>query len=165
MQLTLHSRIRLGLLKLCNQVFILGRGSIFNLCGTWFSNTMIPYYVFILSLTHPNRTDLQMPFFINSNESPSSINVELGFSNIFYCIVYIISQFNLIFFLKRMQTGALLLDGGTLNYFGKPIPINLIVAVVAEVVLLGGAEYYRITNGLVCIFLSYHCYQNLTTIH
>lgn len=46
------------------------------------------------------------------------------------------------------KTGALLLDGGTLNYFGKPIPINLIVAVVAEVVLLGGAEYYRITNGL-----------------
>ncbi|MQK21516.1 hypothetical protein EI013_24360, partial [Escherichia coli] len=32
------------------------------------------------------------------------------------------------------KTGALLLDGGTLNYFGKPIPINLIVAVIAEVV-------------------------------
>ncbi|KAL1319192.1 hypothetical protein HN51_071494 [Arachis hypogaea] len=46
------------------------------------------------------------------------------------------------------KTGALLLDGGTLNYFGKPIPINLIVAVVAEIVLLGGAEYYRIINGL-----------------
>ncbi|OMO77539.1 Chlorophyll A-B binding protein, plant [Corchorus olitorius] len=46
------------------------------------------------------------------------------------------------------QTGALLLDGNTLNYFGKPIPINLIVAVAAEVVLVGGAEYYRIINGL-----------------
>lgn len=48
------------------------------------------------------------------------------------------------------QTGALLLDGNTLNYFGKSIPINLVVAVVAEIVLLGGAEYYRLTNGLVC---------------
>ncbi|KAK3038249.1 hypothetical protein RJ639_030858 [Escallonia herrerae] len=47
------------------------------------------------------------------------------------------------------KTGALLLDGNTLNYFGKSIPINLVVAVIAEVVLLGGAEYYRITNGLV----------------
>nr|GME20353.1 chlorophyll A-B binding protein CP26, chloroplastic [Ipomoea batatas] len=47
------------------------------------------------------------------------------------------------------KTGALLLDGNTLNYFGKNIPINLVVAVVAEVVLLGGAEYYRIINGLV----------------
>ncbi|WCJ29024.1 Chlorophyll a-b binding protein CP26 chloroplastic [Euphorbia peplus] len=46
------------------------------------------------------------------------------------------------------KTGALLLDGGTLNYFGNQLPINLVVAVVAEVVLLGGAEYYRITNGL-----------------
>ncbi|KAK6116707.1 hypothetical protein DH2020_049527 [Rehmannia glutinosa] len=46
------------------------------------------------------------------------------------------------------KTGALLLDGNTLNYFGKNIPINLVVAVVAEVVLLGGAEYYRIINGL-----------------
>ncbi|XP_057490804.1 chlorophyll a-b binding protein CP26, chloroplastic-like isoform X1 [Actinidia eriantha] len=46
------------------------------------------------------------------------------------------------------KTGALLLDGNTLNYFGKSIPINLIVAVIAEVVLVGGAEYYRITNGL-----------------
>ena len=51
-----------------------------------------------------------------------------------------------------MQTGALLLDGGTLNYFGKPIPINLIVAVIAEIVLVGGAEYYRIINGLVLTF-------------
>ncbi|RWW01989.1 hypothetical protein GW17_00034944 [Ensete ventricosum] len=47
-----------------------------------------------------------------------------------------------------LQTGALLLDGNTLNYFGKNIPINLVVAVVAEIVLLGGAEYYRIINGL-----------------
>ena len=57
--------------------------------------------------------------------------------------------------MELMQTGALLLDGGTLNYFGKPIPINLIVAVIAEIVLVGGAEYYRIINGLVCnIFLT-----------
>ncbi|PKU60859.1 Chlorophyll a-b binding protein CP26, chloroplastic [Dendrobium catenatum] len=45
-------------------------------------------------------------------------------------------------------TGALLLDGNTLNYFGKNIPINLVLAVAAEVILVGGAEYYRITNGL-----------------
>ncbi|XVF63473.1 hypothetical protein PTKIN_Ptkin09bG0089300 [Pterospermum kingtungense] len=47
------------------------------------------------------------------------------------------------------KTGALLLDGNTLNYFGKNIPINLVAAVIAEVVLVGGAEYYRIINGLV----------------
>nr|ABK23158.1 unknown [Picea sitchensis] len=46
------------------------------------------------------------------------------------------------------KTGALLLDGGTLSYFGASIPINLIAAVVAEVILVGGAEYYRATNGL-----------------
>uniref|UniRef100_A0A804KWW1 Chlorophyll a-b binding protein, chloroplastic n=1 Tax=Musa acuminata subsp. malaccensis TaxID=214687 RepID=A0A804KWW1_MUSAM len=46
------------------------------------------------------------------------------------------------------QTGALLLDGSTLNYFGKNIPINLVVAVIAEIVLVGGAEYFRIINGL-----------------
>lgn len=51
-----------------------------------------------------------------------------------------------------MQTGALLLDGNTLNYFGKNIPINLVVAVIAEVILVGGAEYYRIINGLVWWF-------------
>ena len=47
-----------------------------------------------------------------------------------------------------LQTGALLLDGNTLSYFGNSIPINLVVAVIAEVVLVGGAEYYRIINGL-----------------
>ncbi|CAL0333206.1 unnamed protein product [Lupinus luteus] len=46
------------------------------------------------------------------------------------------------------KTGALLLDGGMLNYFGKHIPINLVVAVAAEAALVGGAEYYRITNDL-----------------
>lgn len=46
------------------------------------------------------------------------------------------------------KTGALLLEGNTLNYFGANIPINLALAVIAEVVLVGGAEYYRITNGL-----------------
>jgi len=63
-----------------------------------------------------------------------------------------------------LQTGALLLDGNTLNYFGKNIPINLVLAVVAEVVLLGGAEYYRITNGLVHYSLvstfSYYSWEN-----
>ena len=54
------------------------------------------------------------------------------------------------------KTGALLLDGNTLNYFGKNIPINLILAVVAEVVLVGGAEYYRIINGLVGIYMINH---------
>ncbi|RAL43019.1 hypothetical protein DM860_009801 [Cuscuta australis] len=46
------------------------------------------------------------------------------------------------------KTGALLLDGNTLSYYGNNIPINLVVAVIAEVVLVGGAEYFRITNGL-----------------
>lgn len=44
------------------------------------------------------------------------------------------------------KTGALLLDGGTLKYFGANIPLNLIAAVIAEVVLVGGAEYFRIQN-------------------
>lgn len=55
----------------------------------------------------------------------------------------------------KLQTGALLLDGNTLNYFGKNIPINLAVAIVAEVVLVGGAEYYRIINGLVLYYESF----------
>jgi hypothetical protein len=38
------------------------------------------------------------------------------------------------------------LDGNTLSYFGANIPVNLAVAVIAEVVLVGGAEYYRSTN-------------------
>ncbi|CAL9198937.1 unnamed protein product [Musa hybrid cultivar] len=46
------------------------------------------------------------------------------------------------------KTGALLLDGSTLNYIGKNIPINLVVAVIAEIVLVGGAEYFRNINGL-----------------
>ncbi|MCO5588902.1 hypothetical protein L7F22_042863 [Adiantum nelumboides] len=44
------------------------------------------------------------------------------------------------------KTGALLLDGGSLEYFGATVPINLAVAVIAEVVLVGGAEYYRASN-------------------
>lgn len=52
------------------------------------------------------------------------------------------------------QTGALLLEGDTLKYFGATIPLNLAAAVIAEVVLVGGAEYYRSTNksplGSVC---------------
>lgn len=50
---------------------------------------------------------------------------------------------------KTRQTGALLLDGNTINYFGKNIPINLVVVVIAEIVLVGSTEYYRIINGLV----------------
>jgi light-harvesting complex II chlorophyll a/b binding protein 5 len=44
------------------------------------------------------------------------------------------------------KTGALLLDGNTLSYFGANIPVNLAFAVISEVVLVGGAEYYRSTN-------------------
>jgi len=44
------------------------------------------------------------------------------------------------------KTGALLLDGNTLSYFGASIPVNLAAAVIAEVILVGGAEYYRSTN-------------------
>ena len=41
-----------------------------------------------------------------------------------------------------LQTGALLLDGNTLSYFGASIPINLIVVVIVVVILVGGVEYY-----------------------
>ncbi|KAH7432293.1 hypothetical protein KP509_07G016900 [Ceratopteris richardii] len=44
------------------------------------------------------------------------------------------------------KTGALLLDGGSLEYFGATVPVNLAAAVIAEVVLVGGAEYYRASN-------------------
>jgi len=44
------------------------------------------------------------------------------------------------------KTGALLLEGDSLQYFGATIPVNLAAAVIAEVVLVGGAEYYRSTN-------------------
>jgi hypothetical protein len=58
------------------------------------------------------------------------------------------------------QTGALLLEGDSLQYFGATIPVNLAAAVIAEVVLVGGAEYYRSTNksplGSVC-FYTMHC--------
>lgn len=47
-----------------------------------------------------------------------------------------------------------MLDGDTLQYFGATVPVNLAAAVIAEVVLVGGAEYYRSTNksplGSVC---------------
>ncbi|THU45782.1 hypothetical protein C4D60_Mb02t21610 [Musa balbisiana] len=42
--------------------------------------------------------------------------------------------------LSIFRAGALLLDGITLNYFGSNIPINLVVAVIAEIVLVGGLE-------------------------
>ncbi|KAL3687143.1 hypothetical protein R1sor_013452 [Riccia sorocarpa] len=44
------------------------------------------------------------------------------------------------------RTGAQLLEGETLKYFGANIPVNLAAAVIAEIVLVGGAEYYRATN-------------------
>jgi light-harvesting complex II chlorophyll a/b binding protein 5 len=44
------------------------------------------------------------------------------------------------------KTGALLLEGDSIQYFGATIPVNLAAAVIAEVVLVGGAEYYRSTN-------------------
>jgi hypothetical protein len=67
------------------------------------------------------------------------------------------------------QTGALLLDGNTLSYFGANIPVNLAFAVISEVILVGGAEYYRSTNksplGSVNVFYQKYpskcCLQNL----
>lgn len=44
------------------------------------------------------------------------------------------------------KTGALLLDGDTLQYFGATVPVNLAAAVIAEIILVGGAEYYRSIN-------------------
>uniref|UniRef100_A9U5B1 Chlorophyll a-b binding protein, chloroplastic n=1 Tax=Physcomitrium patens TaxID=3218 RepID=A9U5B1_PHYPA len=44
------------------------------------------------------------------------------------------------------KTGALLLEGDSIKYFGATVPINLAAAVIAEVILVGGAEYYRSTN-------------------
>lgn len=42
------------------------------------------------------------------------------------------------------QTGGLLLEGDSIKYFGATIPINLAAAVIAEVILVRGAEFYRI---------------------
>lgn len=39
-----------------------------------------------------------------------------------------------------------MLEGDSIQYFGATIPVNLAAAVIAEVVLVGGAEYYRSTN-------------------
>lgn len=44
------------------------------------------------------------------------------------------------------QTGGLLLEGDSIKYFGANIPINLAAAVIAEVILVRGAEFYRSTN-------------------
>eukprot|EP00245_Coleochaete_scutata_P017339 TRINITY_DN8469_c0_g1_i1.p1 TRINITY_DN8469_c0_g1~~TRINITY_DN8469_c0_g1_i1.p1 ORF type:complete len:280 (+),score=73.85 TRINITY_DN8469_c0_g1_i1:153-992(+) len=44
------------------------------------------------------------------------------------------------------KTGALLLDGGTLKYFGATIPVNLVAAVVLEAVLVGAIEKFRADN-------------------
>lgn len=42
------------------------------------------------------------------------------------------------------KTGGLLLEGDSIKYFGANIPINLAAAVIAEVILVRGAEFYRI---------------------
>lgn len=39
-----------------------------------------------------------------------------------------------------------MLEGDTIKYFGANIPVNLAVATIAEIILVGGAEYYRSTN-------------------
>jgi light-harvesting complex II chlorophyll a/b binding protein 5 len=44
------------------------------------------------------------------------------------------------------KTGATLLEGNSLEYFGLTIPVNLAVATIAEIALVGGAEYYRSKN-------------------
>nr|PNR56022.1 hypothetical protein PHYPA_006919 [Physcomitrium patens] len=44
------------------------------------------------------------------------------------------------------KTGGLLLEGDSIKYFGATIPINLAAAVIAEVILVRGAEFYRSTN-------------------
>jgi len=44
------------------------------------------------------------------------------------------------------KTGAQLLEGDSLQYFGLTVPVNLAAATIAEIVLVGGAEYYRSIN-------------------
>ncbi|CAI5502666.1 unnamed protein product [Closterium sp. Naga37s-1] len=44
------------------------------------------------------------------------------------------------------KTGALLLEGDSIQYLGATIPLNLAAATIAEVILVGGAEYYRAKN-------------------
>ncbi|CAI7857185.1 unnamed protein product, partial [Closterium sp. NIES-54] len=44
------------------------------------------------------------------------------------------------------KTGALLLEGDSIQYLGATIPVNLAIATLAEVVLVGGAEFYRGKN-------------------
>lgn len=44
------------------------------------------------------------------------------------------------------KTGAVLLEGDTIKYFGADVPFNLAAATIAEIILVGGAEYYRSTN-------------------
>ncbi|CAI5515904.1 unnamed protein product [Closterium sp. NIES-64] len=44
------------------------------------------------------------------------------------------------------KTGALLLEGDSIQYLGATIPVNLVAATIAEVLLVGGAEYFRGKN-------------------
>eukprot|EP00243_Klebsormidium_subtile_P014207 TRINITY_DN9985_c0_g1_i1.p1 TRINITY_DN9985_c0_g1~~TRINITY_DN9985_c0_g1_i1.p1 ORF type:complete len:340 (+),score=82.50 TRINITY_DN9985_c0_g1_i1:118-1137(+) len=44
------------------------------------------------------------------------------------------------------KTGAQLLEGESLQWCGITIPLNLAAATIAEIVLVGGAEYYRSAN-------------------
>ena len=46
----------------------------------------------------------------------------------------------------REQTGAAMLDGGLLKWYGFTVPLPLIVVAVAEVGLMGAVEKYRSSN-------------------
>jgi light-harvesting complex II chlorophyll a/b binding protein 5 len=44
------------------------------------------------------------------------------------------------------KTGAQLLEGEAIQWAGITIPLNLAAATIAEIILVGGAEYYRSAN-------------------
>ncbi len=69
-----------------------------------------------------------------------------NFATSFFFLLFVFVWKTLLWMECGWQTGALLLDGNTLSYFGANIPVNLAAAVIAEVLLVGGAEYYRSTN-------------------
>ncbi len=69
-----------------------------------------------------------------------------NFATSFFFLLFVFVWKTLLWMECGRQTGALLLDGNTLSYFGANIPVNLAAAVIAEVLLVGGAEYYRSTN-------------------
>ncbi len=69
-----------------------------------------------------------------------------NFASSFFSLLFVFVWKMLLWMECGQQTGALLLDGNTLSYLGASIPVNLAAAVIAEVLLVGGAEYYRSTN-------------------